>query len=105
MRQFTPLLIALFIMSGCATVPDWESKHISPTQHEPEIYGGYSAGCMHGAESMPFSGKGFQMVRIHRGRYYGQPSLINFLKKYAEKIDNQNLWFIGSSNLLIFRKN
>lgn len=56
----------------------------TPTKGSSEAIGSYANGCMGGASQLPASGKGFVDMRRNRGRFYGQPELINFIKELGE---------------------
>jgi penicillin-insensitive murein endopeptidase len=43
-------------------------------------FGGYSAGCVRGARALPMDGPGFQLARPSRGKIYGHPQLVDFVK-------------------------
>lgn len=56
----------------------------TPTTGQPEPIGSYANGCMAGASQLPKSGKGYADMRRNRGRYYGQPELIKFIKALGQ---------------------
>ena len=62
----------------------------------PESIGGYSNGCLLGAEELPERGEGFESIRRFRKRYFGHPTLIRVIK--ALGLENQKL---GRPNLLV----
>src|SRR5262249_55732823 len=45
--------------------------------------GYYPRGCLAGAVEFPANGPTWQVMRLSRNRYWGHPSLINFLEKFA----------------------
>jgi penicillin-insensitive murein endopeptidase len=45
--------------------------------------GYYPRGCLAGAVEFPATGPTWQVMRMSRNRYWGHPSLINFLEKFA----------------------
>ena len=51
----------------------------TPAPGKPEPIGSYSAGCLQGAQKFPLQGSGYQLLRPAQHRYYGHPSLINYL--------------------------
>ncbi len=61
-----------------------------PTKGQPQAIGSYANGCMAGAKKLPKSGKGFTDMRRYRGRYYGQPELINFIKALGKFTANRH---------------
>ncbi len=89
MLKFILPLFSLLALSAVAYQPEnkppnaW-SVITTPTQGTPNAIGGYANGCMAGAERLPASGQGFKDMRRHRGRYYGQPELIAFIKALGQ---------------------
>ncbi|MDB2414308.1 penicillin-insensitive murein endopeptidase [Rickettsiales bacterium] len=66
------------------------NKVKTPTLKNPQVYGSYSAGCFDGAEALPSSGYGYQLVRKGRNRFYAHESMINYLEKFAKKVKDDN---------------
>lgn len=62
-----------------------------PTNNPPQAFGFNTYGCLDGAKSLPFRGKGFQVLRISLNRYYGHPMLIKFVKDFAKKVHESDL--------------
>lgn len=58
----------------------------APAAGRAESFGGYSAGCVRGARALPMQGPGFQLARPGRGKFYGHPLLIDFVKKLAAAV-------------------
>lgn len=46
---------------------------------QSQAIGGYSAGCLRGAQALPLTGSGYEVIRTERARYFGHPSLIDYL--------------------------
>lgn len=55
-----------------------------------ESIGSYTAGCIRNSLALPRDGKGYQVVRTGRGRYYANPETIDFIIDLAAKV-NDNL--------------
>ncbi len=53
----------------------------TPSRGTVKVIGGYSAGCIAGAEKMSISGPGWEIVRVSRNRMYGHPILLGLLKR------------------------
>lgn len=47
----------------------------------PEVIGGYAAGCLAGAASVPEVGEGYQLMRPSRNRHFGHPRLVHFVER------------------------
>src|SRR5262249_20972072 len=54
-----------------------------PTIGKAVSIGYYPRGCLAGAVEFPANGPNWQVMRLSRNRYWGHPSLINFLEKFA----------------------
>lgn len=61
----------------------------APASLPARAIGGYSRGCIAGAEALPISGPGWQAMRLSRNRNWGHPILIKFIEKLA--VDAQRL--------------
>jgi penicillin-insensitive murein endopeptidase len=86
------LISGLFCVVACTSQDKWGSVK-TPTQNPPQVYGSYTAGCMDGAVALPLSGYGYELENGARNRFYGQPSMINFLQKYAA--ENKSTLYIS----------
>jgi len=53
--------------------------------------GAYSAGCIGGAVPLAINGKGYQVMRLSRGRYYGHPELVRFIERLAARADSESV--------------
>ena len=53
----------------------------APSMGGTKIIGAYNAGCIAGADTLPKSGPGFEVVRLRRNRMHGDSSLTNLLKR------------------------
>ncbi|MGS0677344.1 penicillin-insensitive murein endopeptidase [Shewanella sp. 125m-1] len=91
-RRFVGL--SLFVAS-MATANPWEAVGTTYGTQASAI-GSYANGCLKGAQALPLVGKGYQVIRTARQRYYGHPSLIRFIEGYATKLNQQ-----GFSDILV----
>lgn len=62
----------------------WEDIK-SPIPGKMESVGSYTNGCMIGAKSLPLEGKGYQVMRAYKNRFYGHEYLVQFIQKLAKK--------------------
>jgi penicillin-insensitive murein DD-endopeptidase len=46
--------------------------------------GTYNNGCLAGAVELPITGSGWQVMRVSRNRYWGNPSLVAFIERLAD---------------------
>ncbi|MCL1065800.1 penicillin-insensitive murein endopeptidase [Shewanella olleyana] len=68
----------------------WEHAK-SPFEGAAAAIGEYANGCLSGAQALPLTGKGFQVIRPQRDRYYGHPNLVNFVQQYAEQLQSEGI--------------
>jgi penicillin-insensitive murein endopeptidase len=73
-------------------MPDDPWKRVAtPTTEAPDSIGFYSAGCLRGAVRLPLSGPNYQVMRASRHRYYGHPTLLEFIKALALELKGHGL--------------
>lgn len=58
----------------------WAAKS-RPTAGKSEAFGKHTHGCIQGAQALPLSGKGYVVIRHQRNRYWGHPTLLEFVQK------------------------
>jgi penicillin-insensitive murein endopeptidase len=86
MRAIALVVVLASASAGAGEPPfPWSLVH-APAGGAPESIGGYSAGCVRGAASLPLSGKGFEVMRPERARIFGHPSLIAFLTELGARV-------------------
>lgn len=106
--KYCELLVSLsaifaYSLSGCATARNsnenpWagvttptRAMGASARPAGAQAIGFYSAGCLRGGVSLPPDGPGYQVVRITRRRFYGHPSLIEFIGKLGKAVARRKL--------------
>jgi penicillin-insensitive murein DD-endopeptidase len=62
-----------------------------PLAGPPHIFGGASAGCLTGAESLPAEGPGWQVVRLSRNCHWGHPALLDAIRGLAAQARQHGL--------------
>lgn len=81
-------LFILFLVV-CATYSlaetEWQ-KIKRPIPGEAMPVGGYSNGCIIGAEALPFRGEGYQAIRTQKKRYFGHPVMIDYLQRLGKRV-------------------
>lgn len=85
------LLLALFATTQANAASNAWSKVAAPTKDLPDTIGGYANGCFIGGEALPVEGRGYQVVRLSRNRYYGHPDLIQYMKDLGNKVADEGL--------------
>ena len=78
------VLLGLAALSFSSQASIWE-KIQAPINGKPQSIGGYSNGCIIGAQPLALKGEGYQVIRSSRNRYYGHPQLLNYLKQLGQK--------------------
>jgi len=84
MRFVVPLLAAMGA-TVAASAQEW-GQVSTPTAGPPQSIGFYTAGCLQGAQALPLDGPGYEVIRISRNRYWGQPVTLDFIKTLSEKV-------------------
>ncbi|TNH07504.1 penicillin-insensitive murein endopeptidase [Testudinibacter sp. TR-2022] len=83
-------LISFPLFSTSAVASPWEQIN-SPIQGSANPIGGYSNGCIIGAEALPLRGEGYQVIRSQKNRYYGHPELLAYLQRLGKKAKQAGL--------------
>jgi penicillin-insensitive murein endopeptidase len=83
-KYFSSLCLTALLFSSAVMASPW-TKVSTPTLGETEAIGSYSNGCLSGAEALPLSGEGYQVMRSYRHRYYGHPEMVQFLEHLAKE--------------------
>ncbi len=84
MQRFLVPLLAL-LCSEPAAAADW-STVTTPAPGPTQSIGFYTAGCLQGAQALPFDGPGYEVIRISRNRYWGQPVMLQYIQDLAAKV-------------------
>jgi len=63
----------------------------TPSPGPARAIGSYSNGCVAGAQALPADGVGYQLIRFHRRRTHGHPSLIDYIEKFGRRLDAAGL--------------
>jgi hypothetical protein len=72
------------------------ARKLTPLAGPARAIGGYAKGCMAGAEELPITGPTWQVMRLSRNRNWGNPVLIEFIKRFGD-----NAKKVGWNGLLI----
>ncbi|MGF1625475.1 MAG: penicillin-insensitive murein endopeptidase [Alphaproteobacteria bacterium] len=70
--------------SGWADRPGDEARWSAqplPASGPARVIGTYSNGCIAGAVALPLDGAGYSVIRPERNRYWGHPSLVDFVQR------------------------
>lgn len=63
----------------------------TPAAGSAAAIGGFSEGCLRGARGLAEHGTGFQLMRPSRGRRFGHPELVAFVRRFAAAAHGKNL--------------
>lgn len=89
---FVKLQILILVLVGCAKYDQSQWQRITvPFKGPAASIGSYTNGCLAGAVSLYPQGKGYQVMRLSRGRFYGHPTLIEYVNQLAAKVNGQGL--------------
>ncbi|GKX58888.1 penicillin-insensitive murein endopeptidase [Leminorella grimontii] len=83
------VILAASAFSATAATP-WQ-KVKEPVPGAPQAIGGFSNGCIIGAQPLPLKGDGYQVMRTDKRRYFGHPDLLNFIDRLTQKSQAQGL--------------
>ena len=91
-------LLLLAAMPARASV--WSDEH-TPYPGPAQSIGKPAAGCLAGGESLPFDGSGYQVIRISRDRYFGNPATVTFIEDLGRKAKAAGLedFYVGDMSL------
>lgn len=78
------LIFVVYVLgSTClagSTAQDWAKVKEPTSDLVSQSIGTYNSGCLSGGVALPVSGRGYQVMRLSRHRYYGHAALINFIQ-------------------------
>lgn len=78
MKLLNSLLVSSLTLFSIVHATPWE-KIKAPILGKAQPIGGYSNGCIIGAQALNLKGEGYQVIRSVRNRYYGHPQLLDYL--------------------------
>ena len=61
------------------------ARKTTPLPGSPRSIGSYADGCLAGAVALPIKGPTWQVMRVSRDRYWGNPSLVAFIERLADE--------------------
>ncbi|QLB20118.1 penicillin-insensitive murein endopeptidase [Vespertiliibacter pulmonis] len=75
---------SLIVLSTNVLASSWESIRV-PVPGKSQSIGGYSNGCIIGAQPLALKGEGYQVIRSVKNRYYGHPQLLSYLQNLGSR--------------------
>ena len=80
--RFALVWVALSCLFGNAAKNPWADVR-TPSQGRLGAVGFYTGGCLDGAQTLPIDGRGYQVMRLSRNRYYGHRRLAEFIRQFS----------------------
>jgi penicillin-insensitive murein endopeptidase len=61
------------------------ARKTTPTAMPARAVGFYSKGCLAGGVGLPINGETWQVMRVSRNRYWGHPTLVQYIEQLSER--------------------
>jgi penicillin-insensitive murein DD-endopeptidase len=91
MQQLSFLVVLAWILVPSVVSPMTWGEILEPAPGTPHAIGSYAAGCVQGAIPLPAEGRGYQVMRPQRHRFFGHPLLIQYLQELGAAVERQGL--------------
>lgn len=100
-RGWGIVAVAALLVAAAPARPSVWSDQQTPFPGPADSIGKPAAGCLAGAESLPFDGSGYQVIRISRNRYFGNPATVQFVEDLGRKAKAAGLadFYVGDMSL------
>ena len=92
------LIILILVFGGNAqiTTAQIEARYLlgyksEASKQTPKAYGSYARGCLAGGEELEINGPTWQVMRLSRGRNWGHPNMIAYLKRISKKVAKETV--------------
>ncbi|MFZ1874934.1 MAG: penicillin-insensitive murein endopeptidase [Chania sp.] len=83
-------IVALMASGAAMALTPWQ-KIDHPVAGSPQAIGGFSNGCIVGAQPLPLSSPSYQVMRTDQRRYFGHPDLLAFIQRLSDKAHQKAL--------------
>ncbi|MFT3452692.1 penicillin-insensitive murein endopeptidase [Klebsiella pneumoniae] len=90
MKNTVIALLALLASAGSQAATPWQ-KITQPIGGSAQSIGAFSNGCIVGAEALPLSAPGYQVMRTDQRRYFGHPDLVQFIQRLSNQVHNKGM--------------
>ncbi|GAA3903689.1 penicillin-insensitive murein endopeptidase [Gibbsiella dentisursi] len=77
-------LVALLASASAMALTPWQ-KIDHPVAGAPQAIGGFSNGCLIGAQPLPLEAADYQVMRTDQRRYFGHPDLLAFIQRLGRE--------------------
>src|SRR4051794_6857068 len=81
-----------------ASAREWGAQQ-TRAPGEPRAIGGFSAGCLQGAATLPPTGPGYEVLHLGRNRNHGHPALVEFVRRLGKGARRAHLGLIVVGDL------
>lgn len=82
---------SIFLRSLLATTLAFSSSIVFSLDKNTQIYGSYNAGCIKNSVALPLNSKDYQVQINNKGRNYGHPMMLDFIKTLIKRAKENNL--------------
>ncbi|MHA7846039.1 penicillin-insensitive murein endopeptidase [Serratia sp. D1N4] len=83
-------IVALMASGAAMALTPWQ-KIDHPVAGSPQAIGGFSNGCIVGAQPLPLNSPSYQVMRTDQRRYFGHPDLLAFIQRLSDKAHQKAL--------------
>ena len=90
MKKTAIALLALFASAASLAATPWQ-KITQPVPGSAQSIGGFSNGCIVGADTLPVQSDHYQVMRTDQRRYFGHPDLVMFIQRLSTQVSNLGL--------------
>ncbi|AKJ41673.1 penicillin-insensitive murein endopeptidase [Pragia fontium] len=90
MKQIFFAAMALFFSTSTLAATPWQQVK-QPVEGTPQSIGGFSNGCIIGAQPLSLQGQGYLVMRSQQLRYFGHPDLLAFIHRLTNKTQSYGL--------------
>lgn len=87
MKKTALALLALLVSSASLAATPWQ-KITHPVPGSAQSIGGFSNGCIVGADTLPVQSEHYQVMRTDQRRYFGHPDLVMFIQRLSTQVSN-----------------
>jgi len=91
MKRLCFLVALAWSLTPSVALPMTWGEVLEPAPGAPHAIGSYTAGCVQGAIPLPLGGRGYQVMRPQRRRFFGHPLLVRYLQELGAAADQKGL--------------
>lgn len=90
MKKWMLGIVALMVSGAAMALTPWQ-KIDRPVAGQPQAIGGFSNGCIIGAQPLPLNSSSYQVMRTDQRRYFGHPDLLAFIQRLSDQAHRKAL--------------